>query len=929
MPDQLIGRPVGVFVGVCTNDYQNIITHPSQIDIYFAAGNARSVLSGRLSYALGLEGPSVVVDTACSTSLVAVHLACQSLRNGESVLALAGGANLVLLPEPSIGFCQAQMLASDGRCKAFDARGDGFVRSDGVGIIVLKRLRDAVASNDPIYAVIRGSAVNNDGRSGGLLMTPSRAGQEAVLREAYRDSGIAPSQVQYVEAHGTGTSVGDPIEALALGTVLSVDRPADQPCRIGSVKTNIGHTEGAAGIAGVIKVALALKHRTIPASLHFEQPNPQIPWSDIPLVVQREMTPWPASSQPAIAGVSSFGISGTNAHVVLTEAPERSTGKAREIGSPCKSHLLPISAHSAEALDAMARAYQERVLNDSGDDLRLRRHLLHGKCKTDAPRLSPVRARALSARMSSSGWTPTSSARPGEGLLSGARFPDLERKIVFVCPGQGSQWLGMARRLLDQEPIFREAIERCGEALSHYVAWSLLDEIRADASSSRLEELDVVQPVLFAVQVALGALWRSWGIEPDAVVGHSMGEVAAAYVAGILNLDEAARIIGRRSQVVKRRASGHGKMAVVELPVEAVEWLLTQYDGRVGVAACNGPTTTVISGEAEALLEIGQTAEKQEIFFQFVKVDYASHSPQMDPLRDELLEALGDIHPRPASVSMMSTTGAASMLDGRECDAGYWVRNLRRPVFFAQAIRELASTGHNIFLELSAHPALAMSISQCLRESRRTGIVLPSMRREEDDRDVMLESFGALYADGYPVDWTRLYPSGGRVVPLPAYAWQRERFWVENNGHAADPEERAKGRASASRSVFQIGRSSRNALLGDGIEHALLSLSRRSPGPGRGRGAGCGVLRNGARCRVRGVWRRATCAEESRVPEGAIPGRRSIEDRSGRALAGNPRRGVVQVLQHPEGRGTGGDRLDAPRHRQHQDCRGRDGAADA
>ena len=307
------------------------------------------------------------------------------------------------------------------------------------------------------------------------------------------------------------------------------------------------------------------------------------------------------------------------------------------------------------------------------------------------------------------------------GVAAGRRVPDLERKVVFVCPGQGSQWLGMARRLVDEEPIFREAIERCGEAMSRYADWSLLDQIRADASSSRLEELDVVQPVLFAVQVALAALWRSWGIEPDAVVGHSMGEVAAAYVAGIINLDEAARIIGRRSQVVRRRASGHGKMAVVELPVEGAKRLLASYEGRVVVAACNGPTTTVISGEAEALGEIGETAQNQEIFFQFVKVDYASHSPQMDPLRDELLEVFGEIHPRQASVAMMSTTGAAAMLDGRECDAEYWVRNLREPVCFVQAIRELASTGHDIFLELSAHPVLAMSISQCVRSDATDG----------------------------------------------------------------------------------------------------------------------------------------------------------------------------------------------------------------
>ncbi len=780
VPEQLLGQRVGVFAGMCTTDYFNAVSDLSLIDIYFAAGNARSLLSGRLSHALGFEGPSVVVDTACSTSLVAVHLACQSLRSGESTLALAGGANLVLQPDPSVGFAAAQMLARDGRCKAFDARGDGFVRSDGVGIVVLKRLADALADHDPIYAVIRGSAVNNDGRSGGLLMTPSRAGQEAVLREAYRNSGISPGQVQYVEAHGTGTSVGDPIEAMALGTVLDTDRPADRPCRIGSVKTNIGHAEGAAGIAGLIKVALALKHRAIPASLHFDQPNPAIPWNELPLTVQRALTPWPAEATPAVAGVSSFGISGTNSHVVVTDLFESTIGHRPNTPTADVAQLLPISAHSAEALEAMARAHRDMARDGRGQ--------LADICYTAGVRRThhdhrlSVVGRSLSEIGEQLDAHLAGEAR--RGVAAGRRLPDTKPKIAFVFPGQGSQWLGMARRLMDQEPAFRTTLESCAHALSRYAEWSLLDEIHADAATSRLEEIDVVQPVLFAVQIALAGQWRAWGVEPDAVVGHSMGEVAAACVAGIIGLDDAARIICRRSQIVGRRASGHGRMAVVNLPLEATEAFLDGHADRVAVAACNGPTTTVLSGEADALAELARLAERRDVFFQFVSVDYASHSPQMDPLRDELLESLGTIDARPGSVAMMSTSQRARVIDGAECDAGYWVGNLRHPVAFAQAIDALTADGCDVLLELSAHPTLTMAMSECLRESGRPGLVLTSMRRDEDDRSVLLEAFGALYAAGVPTDWARLHPTGGHVVPLPAYAWQRERFWVQDSGRA-------------------------------------------------------------------------------------------------------------------------------------------------
>lgn len=775
VPDKLVGSRTGVFVGMCNSDYANLLVGPENIDIYFTAGVAFSVLPGRVSYALGLEGPSVAVDTACSTSLVATHLACQSLLRGESDLALAGGSNLILLPEAGIGFSQAKALSPDGRCKFGDARANGFVRSDGVAVVVLKALSRARADGDRIYAVIRGSAVNNDGRSGGLLMAPSRLGQEGALREAYRNAGVSPSRVQYVEAHGTGTSVGDPIELEALGAVVGADRPEDRPCFVGSMKTNIGHTEGAAGVAGLIKVALSLWHRAIPANLHFHEPNPHVPWRDLHLVIPRELTPWPADSRPALAGVSSFGISGTNAHIVLEEAPRGASAVDETAPSALTPHLVPLSAHTPEALRAMAHAYQAFMSVEQDAPA------LQDLCYTASVRRSHHDHRLAVVAHSREELTDHLEAflqeelRPG--MSSGRRIPDRRRKLVFVFPGQGSQWIGMARDLFEQEPVFRRALERCDAAMRAHTDWSLLKELAADESDSRFDELDIIQPALFAIQVGLSMLWRSWGVEPDAVLGHSMGEVAAAHVAGILELDDAVRIICRRSQVVRRRASGKGGMAVVELPAEEVKDLLAGWGGRVEIAACNGPTTTVVSGDRAALQELRASIEAQGTFFQMVKVDYASHSKQMEPLRAELLEALGGVRPRMASVPMISTV-TASPLDGSTCETSYWVRNLRETVLFSQAVHHLVRDGHAIFLEISPHPVLTGAISQCLARGGYEGSVLPSLRRKEEGRAVMLGSLGELYTLGYPVDWGRLYPSEGRIVRLPSYPWQRERFWL-------------------------------------------------------------------------------------------------------------------------------------------------------
>jgi acyl transferase domain-containing protein/NADPH:quinone reductase-like Zn-dependent oxidoreductase/NADP-dependent 3-hydroxy acid dehydrogenase YdfG/acyl carrier protein len=774
----------GVFIGMVTNDYEDIqFRELYGINIYTLTGGARSVASGRLSYMLGWQGPSLTVDTACSSSLVAVHLACQSLRNGESSLALAGGVNLVLQPEHSLGFSYDRMLASDGRCKFGDAGADGFVRSDGAGVVVLKPLARALADGDRIYALIRGSAVNNDGRTGGFLMTPSRQGQEALLRTAYRHAGISPASVQYVEAHGTGTSVGDPTEVKALGNVLAPGRNGTAKCLIGSVKTNIGHTEGAAGIAGLIKVALSLKHRAIPPSLHLREPNPNIPWQELPFVVPQELTAWPAVDGAAYAAVSAFGISGTNAHVVLEGVP--GSLAQDESGVPGRAQLLTLSAHCAEALRAMAERYRASLTDEADDGASLsevcytagvkrvqREHRLAVAGRSRAELSEHLEAFLKGESRSGLSYGDVSE------VLRGGRQSSSKTKVAFVFPGQGSQWPGMGRALLEQEPVFLEILQSCETAMRKFVDWSLLEQLTMPPESSRLCEIDVIQPTLFAIQVALAGLWRSWGVEPDAVVGHSMGEVAAAHVAGSLRLEDAARVICRRSRLL-RRVSGRGAMAVVELSPAEAERLLVNYTQRLSIAVCNSPASTVLSGDPEALEEVLEHLRQEEIFCRLIKVDVASHSPQMEPLRPDLLAALRGLKPKAASVPIYSTVNGR-LSDGLEYDAVYWVRNLREPVLFSTATQRLIEDGHHIFIEISPNPILLPAVQQLLRHVGQDGLTLASMRHEEDERSVMLSSLGALHVSGYGVDWSKLFPGGGKCVSLPGYCWQRERFWIES-----------------------------------------------------------------------------------------------------------------------------------------------------
>ena len=767
----LSGSRSGVFVGLWLNDYEaRLFADSAKTDFYMTTGSGRYSASGRLSYQFGWQGPSLTVDTACSSSLVAVHLAVQSLRSGECSLAVAAGANVILQPHITIAYSQSRMMAPDGRCKFGDAAADGYVRSDGAASIVLKRLSDAVRDGDPIRAVILGSAVNNDGR-GTTLTTPSQVGQEEMLRLAYANAGVSPSDVQYVEAHGTGTRAGDPVEIGAIGAVVGERRVDGQQCRIGSVKTNFGHTEGAAGLAGLMKVVLSMQHRQLPPSLHVKTPNPDIPWSSLGVRLQRELEPWPAKDGAALAGVSAFGIAGTNAHVVLASAPV-----AAEVPSAveqARPEIVPLSAQSPEALLAVVESFDAFVAAAPHDD--------PASWLRDVAYTASTRRTALDYRVAFVAESVAALRTALGDWLTSARSGQLPtalgqaRRIAFVFPGQGGQWLGMGRELYAQEPVFREYIDRCEQAFKPFVAWSLVGQLQADADTSRLAEIDVVQPVLFAIQASLAALWASWGVTPSAVVGHSMGEVAAAHVAGALSLDDAARVICTRSKLMKQ-VSGKGAMALVGLTRHEAQAALVGREDRLSIAVSNGPRSTVIAGDPTALAEVVADLQARDVFCRPVNVDVAAHSPHMDALRRPLVEALGGLIASDSATPFFSTV-TGQVEPGSALNADYWGRNLREPVLFADAIERLLDAGFDTVIEINPHPILLQAVAQADRHDRDLRTIA-SLRRDTSERGSLLEGLAELHRLSHPIVWKAIYPAG-RCVTLPAYPWQRERFWYD------------------------------------------------------------------------------------------------------------------------------------------------------
>ncbi|MFI1039095.1 type I polyketide synthase [Streptomyces hygroscopicus] len=776
-PASVRGSQAGVFVGASPSGYgAGVSEMPADVEGLMLAGNATSVVSGRVAYTLGLEGPAVTVDTACSSSLVALHWACQALRQEECSLALAGGVAVMFTPSMFVEFSRQGGLAPDGRCKAFGAGADGTGWAEGVGLLLLERLSDARRNGHPVLAVIRGSAINQDGASNGLT-APNGPSQRRVIRQALKNAGLTPADVDAVEAHGTGTSLGDPIEAQALMATYGKERPEGRPLWLGSLKSNLGHSQAAAGVGGVIKMVMAIRNGVLPKTLHADEPSAQVDWSEGDIRLLNESTPWPESEQPRRAGVSSFGISGTNAHAILEQAPEAEAAEDVEAEAADGPVAWVVSGRSAAGLRAQAGRLREFVAErpelgaaDVAFSLVGTRSVFeHRGVVTGADRAE------LLARLG---------ALAGDEIASGVTrgVADVRGRSVFVFPGQGAQWVGMAVGLLESSPVFAEAIAECESALSAYVDWSLTDVLRGVEGAPGFDRVDVVQPVLFAVMVSLAKLWRSVGVEPDAVMGHSQGEIAAACVAGALSLADAAKVVTLRSQAIAAGLAGRGGMVSVGLSAEAAKERIAAWDGAISVAAVNGPGSVVVSGDPGALDEMVARLEGEEVRVRRVPVDYASHSAHVEAIHEELLKVLADLEPRSSEVPFYSTV-TGELVDTAGLDAEYWYRNLRQTVELEATTRALLGKGHATFIEVSPHPVLTLPVQQTVESAEAQAVVVGTLRRDEGGLERFLTSAAEVFSRGKKVDWlTTLEGRGARRVELPTYAFQRERYWLDGFG---------------------------------------------------------------------------------------------------------------------------------------------------
>ncbi|WP_443071876.1 type I polyketide synthase [Streptomyces sp. WMMC940] len=780
-PGTLKGQDVAVFSGVYEQGYG---FSTAELEGFIGTGAMTSVASGRVSYVFGFEGPAVTVDAACSSSLVAIHLAAQALRRGECSLALAGGATVMATPGAFVAFSRHGGLAVDGRVKAFSDAADGTGWAEGVGVVVLERLSEARRRGHRVLAVIRGSAVNQDGASNGLT-APNGPSQQRVIRRALANAGLSTADVDVVEGHGTGTVLGDPIEAQALLATYGRDREPERPLWLGSLKSNIGHTQAAAGVAGVIKMVQALRHGVMPPTLHVDAPSAKVDWSAGSVELLTEARAWPDTGRPRRAGVSSFGVSGTNAHLILEQAPEEQpvtpVEPAPESTVDVGDGVVPlvVSARSAgslagqaERLTSFAESGEKVPLTDVATALAAQRAVLSQRAVV----LAGSRGEAVAGL----GALARGESLPGvvSGGLSSAAVAG---RTVLVFPGQGSQWVGMGRELLDSSPVFAERIAECAAALERWVDWSLVDVLRGDVPAALLERVDVVQPASFAVMVGLAAVWASVGVVPDAVVGHSQGEIAAACVAGALSLEDAAQVVAVRSQVIAASLAGRGGMASVALPEAEVAERIERWAGRVEVAAVNGPFSVVIAGDAEALDEALEVLAADGVRVRRVAVDYASHTRHVEAIEDVLTTAFTDIRAQAPLIPFLSTVTGEWVKEADVLDGGYWYRNLRSQVRFGPAIADLLAGGHTVFVESSAHPVLVQPVSEIVDEADTEAVVGGSLRREEGGPRRLLTSMAELFVRGVAVNWAALLPVGGAShVELPTYAFDHEHYWLRS-----------------------------------------------------------------------------------------------------------------------------------------------------
>ncbi|PJZ68820.1 hypothetical protein CH373_15490 [Leptospira perolatii] len=776
-PTTLALSRTGVFIGITGNDYGLLQYNQSDLENpYLLMGNSSSIAANRLSYFLNLAGPSISLDTACSSSLVSVLMACKSLQSGDSDLAIAGGVNLILTPEITINFSRGGYMAPDGRCKSFDSSANGFVRGEGAGIVVLKPLSKAISDGDRVYAVLHGGAVNQDGRSNGLT-APNPLAQEAVLQEAYKATGIHPDFVDYVECHGTGTALGDPIEVNALGKVFRRNDQGASNLLIGSVKSNIGHLEAAAGIAGLIKLSLSLLNREIPKSLHFQNPNPRIDFKRLGIQVNHQHKPWPKrigenSSKPTVAGISSFGFGGTNAHLVLSGV-EPDSEISVDYRKPISSAVIPFSAQNVKGLREISQRYLEHLQKTESWEP-------HDICYTAGEKRSHFSTRAA-IHFTSREELKTELKNLAEGtetanirIRSGSK--NHTRKVVFVFSGQGGQWPGMGLGLVKSQKIYREKLEECSEVIRQKYGWNLMKELEATSESAPIvSQVEIVQPAIFALQISLAHMWRSWGIEPSAVVGHSMGEVAAAYLSGSLSIEDAVSVICERSCLAASSSQSAG-MAFIELSMSESVKLIKPYEDKISIAAANAPRATLLSGDLSVLEKLLLQVKQEDVFGKLIKVSYASHSPQMEPIKEELQKKLKFLKPSESEITFYSTV-TSTEFDGRNLNSEYWGRNLREPVLFNQTIQQLMQDGHNVFFEMSPHPVLTQSIQQIIQEQGRKAVAIESLRRDLSEDRAMNECIANLYTEGLDPAWGQIYPESKFYPNLPTYPWQTERSW--------------------------------------------------------------------------------------------------------------------------------------------------------